>query len=468
MRKNKDNSSFYNKIILTALIVATFFMGVGYAAVNSVALGIGGVSTAVVEEKIYIKDAYYKNGINVSESDSEILSIHKTLISGNVKLSNNSDDKDSSITYTLEFYNDSRSDYFFKGINLVDDFYSNSKIIYSISGLEVRDIVTAGDTIYVDLTFSYDSTITPSSSINELEYYLEFEFVKYQKSYSAGGFEYNEGVIEYIVEETGKYFLQVWGAKGGNASGEKNGVYVGGLGGYSEGYVNLTKGESLFLIIGGAGKNIAQNDYLQADGTYVIQGSVEGGYNGGGDGYSNVKAYVEAPGGGATHIARNNYYGELFEYENHKEDVLIVAGGGGGANYENASWNCSRGGAGGGLTSPNVGHGGNGIAYGASTPDETPGTGGSFGQGGNGSDYPTKLLPGGGGGYYGGGFVTKTDGTINSNKGSSGGSGYIGGTYDGLSIAGNISIPTFDGTSTMTGNEGNGYAKITLIEIFYE
>jgi hypothetical protein len=30
-------------------------------------------------------------------------------------------------------------------------------------------------------------------------------------------------------------------------------------------------------------------------------------------------------------------------------------------------------------------------------------------------------------------------------------------------IAGNASMPTHDGTSTMTGNDGNGYAKITYL-----
>lgn len=166
-------------------------------------------------------------------------------------------------------------------------------------------------------------------------------------------------------------------------------------------------------------------------------------------------------------MAKTNRF-ELFNYVDYKDEVIIVAGGGGGSNYENASWNCSSGGAGGGLESPNVGHGGNGISYGASTTSEKAGTGGSFGQGANGADYTNKLLPGGGGGYYGGGFVTRTDGTINSNKGSSGGSGYIGGVYDGVSTAGNLSIPTHDGTSVMTGNIGDGYAKITFIEKIVE
>lgn len=34
---------------------------------------------------------------------------------------------------------------------------------------------------------------------------------------------------------------------------------------------------------------------------------------------------------------------------------------------------------------------------------------------------------------------------------------------DAETIAGNASIPTHDGTSTMTGNTGNGYVKITYL-----
>lgn len=450
-----------NKFFALCLLIATLFMGVGYAAYSSVTLGIGGKVSAIYEEKIYILDGYYKESNNALEEDSEILSIHKTMINGEVVLSES--EEDSSITYNLTFFNDSSTDYMFLGVNYVDDFYTNDSIKYSLTNLEFMDIVPAGDTLDVGLTFYYDSTVEASAAINKLEYFLEFEFIKYKFTPTTGDYEYTGGVTEYVAEADGKYFLQVWGAKGGDASGVQNGTKSGGAGGYSEGYVNLKKGDRIFMVIGGAGKDIHQDDYLLEDGSYAYQYAVPGGFNGGGDGYSTVKKYVESPGGGATHISKNFIYGELYKFENHKEDILIVAGGGGGANYENASWNCSSGGAGGGLISPNVNHGGNGISYGASTPDEKPGTGGSFGQGANGSSLPSKLFPGGGGGYYGGGFVTKADGTPNSNKGSSGGSGYIGGVYDGNSIAGNLSIPTYDGTSTMVGNIGDGHARITYL-----
>jgi len=53
---------------------------------------------------------------------------------------------------------------------------------------------------------------------------------------------------------------------------------------------------------------------------------------------------------------------------------------------------------------------------------------------------------------------------------ATGGTGYIGGVetskvYDieKKTIAGNMDMPTHDGLSTMKGNTGNGYAKITLV-----
>ncbi|MDR0369103.1 MAG: hypothetical protein LBH96_00785 [Candidatus Peribacteria bacterium] len=37
-----------------------------------------------------------------------------------------------------------------------------------------------------------------------------------------------------------------------------------------------------------------------------------------------------------------------------------------------------------------------------------------------------------------------------------------------MTIAGNASMPTYDGLSTMVGNAGNGYAKITLVDKYPE
>ena len=53
----------------------------------------------------------------------------------------------------------------------------------------------------------------------------------------------------------------------------------------------------------------------------------------------------------------------------------------------------------------------------------------------------------------------------NSMSGGGGGSGYISSILtDAETIAGNVAMPTHDGTPTMTGNTGNGCARITLLK----
>ena len=56
-------------------------------------------------------------------------------------------------------------------------------------------------------------------------------------------------------------------------------------------------------------------------------------------------------------------------------------------------------------------------------------------------------------------FVTNGKGLIVAG----GGSGYVGDINSGETIAGNASMPTHDGNSTMIGNSGNGFVKIIYI-----
>jgi len=246
-------------------------------------------------------------------------------------------------------------------------------------------------------------------------------------------FNYNgehgfDGSIQtYMVPKTGLYKLEVWGAQGGNTSE--------GKGGYGAGYLDLTEGSMLAVVVGGRGT--ARNDSL---GT----GRGKGGYNGGGDG-----AYNGAGGGGATHIAiYNENYTTLASYvdeETAKGYVYIVAGGGGGQVY---------GGAGGGFTG--------GIGYGSNSGDEYDGgTGGTQAQGGTNTNYSCggsntgsfgqggttcrdSWSGGGGGGFYGGGA------SMSGKAGGGGGSGYA-----------NIGVKNVTKLSGV--REGDGYAAITYV-----
>lgn len=110
------------------------------------------------------------------------------------------------------------------------------------------------------------------------------------------------------------------------------------------------------------------------------------------------------------------------------------------------------------------------------------GTSGGFGYGGNGnaSSY-TNISGGGGGGWYGGGSLYGSPGypTSSSVIRSGGGSGFVNiaanASYrpsgytglqleTGITIDGNSSFPNITGTSDEIGHSGNGYAKIIKLD----
>lgn len=255
-------------------------------------------------------------------------------------------------------------------------------------------------------------------------------------------YSFSGGTQTFTAPVTGRYKLEVWGAQGGgDAAGSANGSY-GGKGGYSSGEVTLTEGQVVHIGIGGQG------------------GAATGGYNGGGS----VLGGAGWGGGGATHMALAT--GLLTTFNSNRGQVLIVAGGGGGGQNKPTSSkaNCvnAGGGAGGGVSGTDGTCSGNNNGRGGTqTAGGGGGTAGTFGAGGSssksgGSDYGG----GGGGGFMGGG-----SGAGGRGGGGGGGSGYVGNPLmsNGVTVAGTNSFVAPDGT-TVTGHEGNGYARITILE----
>jgi hypothetical protein len=229
--------------------------------------------------------------------------------------------------------------------------------------------------------------------------------------------------------------LEVWGAQGGNA-----GSYSGGKGGYSVGTLSSPSG-TLYVCVGGQGTS----DSNAGDATLL-----PGGWNGGGAGRGwGSSSHNGAGGGGATHIANaapssgSDY--QLRYYSSNQSNVLLIAGGGGGGSDE------GNGGAGGG-TEGIKGSGSHGC---------DPGTQLSGSAWGYATDcsYTGGECGGGGGGYYGGFSAT------NENYAGGGGSGYLNRSLtDAETIDGNNTMPNPSG-GTVTGREGNGYARITPYNI---
>lgn len=223
-------------------------------------------------------------------------------------------------------------------------------------------------------------------------------------------FTYKGSVEPFVVPVDGTYLLETWGAEGGTSG-------YGGKGGYAKGEIELTKGQTLNVSVGG-----------------------QTGWNGGGSGHGRATD----SGGGKTDITPVG------------EDYLIVAGGGGG-------WGSRSnivGGDGGGLTGAKGGdgssnrQGGNGGGQSQSSnggSGVTSGGSGTKGQGGSNNSGSNSGGGGGGGGYFGGG---------------AGGSDYP--NYDdlddGAGGGGSSYIAKLQKASTTAGgNSGNGKAKITLV-----
>ena len=271
-------------------------------------------------------------------------------------------------------------------------------------------------------------------------------------------FDYTGSEQTFVAPVTGVYKLETWGAQGGGDS-----TYIGGYGSYSIGNVTLSVGKKLYLNVGGKGGYCSGNLC-----------TTKATYNGGGSckTLSHDKAGAVSTcgsGGGAAHIAMTT--GLLATLENKIDNILIVSGGGGGANYCNSS-NYARGGhAGGyiGVSSINIGASDFSLNGGSKALGGTQTSGYAFGYGGTFlTGYDANV--GGGGGYYGG----KKSGI----NGAGGGSGYIGNPLltEKSMYCYNCKESTEESTKTISttcanetptencAKKGNGYARITLVK----
>ena len=253
----------------------------------------------------------------------------------------------------------------------------------------------------------------------------------------------------YSITRDGRYKLEVWGAQGGGSQIDGNtALGVGGKGGYATGIVSLKAGDVLYINVGCEGKR-------------SHTGLAAGGFNGGGSSFSMDSGDPAGGGGGASDIRINS---------NSLYARVIVAGGGGGGGEDSEA-----GGVGGGLN-------GGGNNAGTQTGSYS---GGVFGFG------ASSVCDGGagGGGWYGGGAAsgTQTIPTSNNscdNNGGQGGSGFI---YtinatipdeystnhylldqqyfleDAQLLSGSQSMPNKNGGDPVTGNERDGFIKITLV-----
>ncbi len=271
----------------------------------------------------------------------------------------------------------------------------------------------------------------------------------------------------FTTQCSGTYKVELWGAQGGSID-----TYIGGKGAYTSGNIKLNINTSLYVYVGEQGND---NQTVTYNG-----GTVTGNINAGKGGMA---------GGGATDVRLVS--GSWARFDSLKSRIMVASSGSGATNY----YHPDHGVAGGELIGENGKvYGGDGIIPTGGTQtsggirgggsNSTYSTSGSFGKGGQGGGVNS-----GGSGYYGGGAAPHGTGTVGvGGSGSSFISGYPGcdaiseestedhiihtdqpNHYSGfiftdsIMIAGNKEMPTYDGSQTMIGNTGNGYAKITYL-----
>jgi len=266
-------------------------------------------------------------------------------------------------------------------------------------------------------------------------------------------FNFTGSAQVFTAPVSGTYTLEAWGAQGGNDPVNPNTVF-GGRGGYAKGDVYLAAGTSIYVYVGGQGSGCLNSTWKSTGG------------------------------GGATDY---RLVGGLWNDNTGLYSRILVAGGGGGrhgTNYENMTY---VGNDGGGLAAPNI----NACGYNVTGANQTSGGSSNYGSGvaigsfgfanantmsnlcsvggynGGAAGADQWANGGAGGGWYGGCTSWCT---------STGGSGYAytstswipagytpAATYqlaNSQLIAGNLPMPDVNG-NTMTGNSGNGIAKIS-------
>ena len=314
--------------------------------------------------------------------------------------------------------------------------YKNNGV-YAIQISDLKDYIDGsieGYNGYVYVTKNNSGYTSSGSTVNTGSVY-DFDFANNYQTFTA--------------PEDGNYQLEVWGAEGGGKSLSGNSDSgAGGKGGYSYGTISLTKGQKLYIYVGGHGKS-------------SDTGLAEGGFNGGGSSWATSKVEPANGGGGATDISFNN--GD-WKSSTRLNSRIIVAGGGGGAGEDSNDNGGAGGGTSGKSTYPGTQSGtsgGGAFGIGASTPND----GGA-----------------GGGGWYGGGTtngsqtIPTSNSTSDTSGAASGGSGYVltssSTKPSGYSPSSSYYLSnayTYDGTQTFdspsggseTGHSGNGYARIT-------
>lgn len=291
-----------------------------------------------------------------------------------------------------------------------------------------------------------------------------------------------ESDISFAIPETGYYYIEAWGADGGDGGNATETRSRGGKGSFQSGLYYFDAGRTIQVQVGERGANgttaIARTDITGGAGgrAIVAGGSTDVWFGAGGSGGEggNLKGSAGYTGGGGGGGGAAS--GILSDGNVH----LAASGGGGGGGTRGYIYisELSNGG--------NSNGGGDGVSPGNGTLTsyaKTPPLGGGVttpaqqnGSGIQGGNTLYTTWPGGGGGGGGGGYNPKNGGGGNGGQGSlgygsgaggAGGTNWAGGAYH--KVDGSTDVPSDVREAIATidplarTSNGNGVVRITMV-----
>ncbi len=189
---------------------------------------------------------------------------------------------------TFNYYMNDRSVQMQNYSNWADEMFRKANSLFSYSFIKVSSSGSTIDSIKDQSDMSYYS----DASYDMEPYFEEYGFTKSMQI--------------FVAPDKGDFYFELKGGAGG-ADGDRvlNGsAPYDGDGAFLEGSMNLTVGDKVYILVGGAGDVTSQQ-----------RGVMAGGFNGGGD------SFWSGGGGGCTDL----YY---------KDRRVAAAAGGGGGNYD--------------------------------------------------------------------------------------------------------------------------------------
>ena len=194
-----------SKFYLFIIFIATLFIGIGYASINSISLDISGTSQAKSQDKVFITNIEYIEDENSNLTENLIVnSASQTILNSKISLTEN--DKESKVKIAITVYNSSNEDYVFVGTFFDDEFYDNKNIIFELENLEIEKILPKGDYYTFYVNFKYKNEESANSGNNILNSSIDYRFEPFRVKETLSGIEFNYQLKNSTYEPEGDVY----------------------------------------------------------------------------------------------------------------------------------------------------------------------------------------------------------------------------------------------------------------------